>query len=46
MENLWQGVKLSIATFTDVLRNYVRKNRDQIIVLDAIEVSDTVRKLF
>lgn len=38
IENLWHGVKLSITTFTDVLRNYVRKDRDQILVLNAIEM--------
>lgn len=37
-EMLWQSVKLSITAFTHVLKNYIRKNRDQILVLNAIEL--------
>ncbi|KAG7176675.1 translation initiation factor eIF-2B subunit epsilon-like [Homarus americanus] len=37
-ENLWRGIKLSITAFTDVLRNYIRKDRDQVLVLNAIEL--------
>ncbi|CAL4133685.1 unnamed protein product, partial [Meganyctiphanes norvegica] len=36
-EELWKGVKTSIAAFKDVLLNYVKKPRDQIITLNAIE---------
>ncbi|XP_042879762.1 translation initiation factor eIF-2B subunit epsilon-like isoform X2 [Penaeus japonicus] len=36
-ECLWRGIRIAIDTFQDVLRNYVRQTRDQIIVLNALE---------
>ncbi|KAG0729182.1 Translation initiation factor eIF-2B subunit epsilon [Chionoecetes opilio] len=37
MEGMWFRVKAALAAFQDVLRNYVKKGRDQIQVLNAIE---------
>ncbi|XP_063605032.1 translation initiation factor eIF2B subunit epsilon-like [Penaeus indicus] len=36
-ESLWRGIRTAIETLQNVLRNYVRKNRDQLIVLNALE---------
>ncbi|XP_064097456.1 translation initiation factor eIF2B subunit epsilon-like isoform X1 [Macrobrachium nipponense] len=36
-EGLWTLTKRSLSKFTDVFKNYVRKPRDQITVLNAIE---------
>ncbi|XP_069954474.1 translation initiation factor eIF2B subunit epsilon isoform X1 [Cherax quadricarinatus] len=38
VESLWRTVKISITAFKDVLRNYIRKARDQVLVMNAIEL--------
>ncbi|KAK3871718.1 hypothetical protein Pcinc_023149 [Petrolisthes cinctipes] len=36
-EPTWPGINTALKCFADVLRNYVRKGRDQLLVLNAIE---------
>ena len=38
-DKLWPIIQKSLKQFNDVLQNYIKKERDQLVVLSAIEVS-------